>query len=92
MKTVFDPEDIEAIARRTVDLLRPLLAGRTGTKEEDTLFTVDTLAEYLHVPKSWVYNAVHLKQIPYKKQGKWYTQFRKSEIDKWLEEKAVKPE
>ena len=40
--------------------------------------------EYLHVSHQWVYERVHLKEIPHIKMGK-FPRFRKSEIDRWLE-------
>lgn len=62
--------------------LKPLLGQKTA--EPDILFTVETLAEYLHVSHQWVYERVHFKEIPYFKMGK-FPRFRKSEIDRWLD-------
>jgi len=83
------PELIDQIAQRVVELLRPLLPGN-GKAEPDTIFTPETLAEYLQVDTSWVYKQVSLKAIPYFKTGK-YTRFRKSAIDKWIETQTVRP-
>ena len=63
------------------------------TSENDTLFTVETLAKYLQVSKQWVYERVHLKEIPYIKMGK-FPRFRMGEIDNWLDDMktpAVQP-
>ena len=48
----------------------------------EPLLTVETLAEYLGKPKSWVYDNAH--EIPHMKVGREY-RFRKSEVDLWLE-------
>lgn len=71
----------EGITRRVIQALKPLLQGRP---EDDTIFTVSTLAEYLHVSDQWVYERVHLKEIPYIKMGK-FPRFRKSEVDRWMD-------
>ena len=89
MKTELERGDIEAIAKEVVELVRPLLTRNTKM-ESDTIFDVKGLADYLKVDASWVYNRVHLKAIPYFKCGK-YTRFRKSAIDKWIEQATVKP-
>lgn len=71
----------ERITRRVIQALKPFLQGRG---EDDTLFTVTTLAEYLRVSDQWVYERVHLKEIPYIKMGK-FPRFRKSEVDRWMD-------
>ncbi len=76
----------EEIAREVIKELKPLL--KNNRAEDDTLFTVQTLAEYLEVSPQWVYEKVHLKEIPFIKMGK-FPRFRKAEIDRWLEEKSV---
>lgn len=89
MKTELEKEDIQAIAREVVERINALLANK-GKDEEDTVFNVPRLAEYLRVDKSWVYKQVSLKTIPYFKTGK-YTKFKKSVIDKWIEKKTINP-
>lgn len=90
MKSTLDPEDIAAIGDYVIERLRPLIAGNGKASEPDTIFTPETLAEYLQVDISWVYKQVSYKAIPYFKTGK-YTRFRKVVIDKWLETQAVRP-
>jgi excisionase family DNA binding protein len=68
------------IVKRVLDALKT----RRTEEAEDTLFTVETLAEYLLVSKQWIYERVQFKEIPYIKVGK-FLRFRKSEIDKWLD-------
>lgn len=74
-------ELVKEISQLVIKALKPLLCGQT---EEDTIFTVKTLAGYLHVSEQWVYERVHLKEIPYSKMGK-FPRFKKSVIDKWLD-------
>ncbi len=82
MKTELEPQDIEAIAQRVIDKLKPLIAGN-GKHEEENIFTPETLSKYLCVDVSWVYRQVSDKTIPYFKNGK-YVRFKKSSIDKWI--------
>lgn len=88
MKIEIEQQDIQAIAERVLELLRPLLA-RNG-KQDDIILTPESLAEYLQVDTSWVYKQVSLKTIPYFKSGK-YTRFKRATIDKWIETQTVKP-
>ena len=84
MKTVLEGQDIEeiskAVSQKILASLKPYLKGRV---EDDKLFTVKTLAEYLGVSKQWVYERVSLKEIPYIKMGK-FPRFKKTSIDCWL--------
>jgi excisionase family DNA binding protein len=94
MRIDLDQSDIQAIAQEVAKVLKPLFKsnGKAGS-ENDTLFTVESLAEYLGVSKRWVYERIHLKEIPYAKVGK-FPRFRKSKIDRWidsLETPAIHP-
>ena len=88
MKQNFEQEDLKLIAEDVAKELKPLLKKNTKSKNSDTVFDVKNLAEYLKVNKSWVYNQVHLKTIPYFKCGK-YTRFKKSNIDKWIDSETI---
>ena len=94
MKIEIEPQDIEAIAQRVSDILRPML-GRIergdGSNGNDAILDVKGLAEYLHVTPSWIYKQVSLKAIPYFKTGK-YPRFKRKEIDKWIDRESVKPD
>jgi len=68
------------IVKRVLDGLKT----QRSEESEDTLFTVETLAEYLQVSKQWIYERVQFKEIPHIKVGK-FLRFKKSEIDKWLD-------
>lgn len=82
MKIEFEREDIEAIAQRTAELLKPVLSGN-GKKEDDLIFDKKGLAEYLKVTPKWIYERTHLKEMPHIKIGG-QLRFRKRDIDKWL--------
>jgi len=91
MKTQFEPDDIDLIAQKVIEKLKPLLSN-IGKREggEDMIFTVESLAQYLQVDKTWAYKAVSFKTLPYFKSGK-YTRFRKHDIDKWLDSQTRGP-
>ncbi len=74
-------EIIKEITQEVIKAIRPLLNGKA---EDDTIFTVKTLAKYLEVSDQWVYERVHLKEIPYIKMGK-FPRFKRSDIDRWLD-------
>jgi excisionase family DNA binding protein len=80
------PELVSAIAEEVVASLKPLLTARKAV--EDAILTPDQLAGYLHVTKQWVYERVHLGEIPHTKVGK-YLRFRKSAIEKWIETQSA---
>jgi excisionase family DNA binding protein len=86
MKIELEQEDVQAIAKEVVEMLRPLLNHGGNGVGEDTIFDVQGMAEYLRVRKQWVYDKVHLNDIPHYKVGK-YPRFRKSKIDEWLKQR-----
>ncbi len=93
MKLEIEPTDIEAIAQRVSDILRPMIARverADAAAASDTILDVEGLAAYLHVNTSWIYKQVSLKAIPYFKTGK-YPRFRKKEIDRWIENQTARP-
>lgn len=58
-------------------------------KEAKEVMTAEELAEYLSFSKNWVYRKAEAGEIPGVKLGnRW--RFKKSVIDKWLEEKMAK--
>lgn len=83
MKSELEPQDIEAIALRVAELLKPLLSGNGRHEAEDTIFDVRGLCDYLHVSDKWVYERTHLKEIPHLKVNG-LLRFRKRDMDKWL--------
>lgn len=89
MKIELEETDINAIAARVAEQIRPLLNKNVKERaEDDTIFTVESLAKYLQVSEQWVYERVQFKELPYIKVGK-FIRFKKSAIDKWLEEQAT---
>ncbi len=60
------------------------------TGDNEKVFTVSDLAEYLKVEESWIYKQVSLRAIPFFKLGK-YVRFRKSEIDRWITKHSRTP-
>jgi len=89
MRTELEPQDIEAVAQRVLELLSPIITRTNKDMECDDILDVEGLAAYLKVEASWIYKQVQLKAIPYIKTGK-YIRFRKSAIDKHLEKKSMK--
>ncbi len=84
----FDFQELaRVVTRAVVQGIAPLLAR---VEEEDSVLTVEALAQYLRVDPGWVYKQVSLKTIPYFKNGK-YVRFRKRDIDRWIETQTVKP-
>ncbi len=83
MKIELETNDIERIAERVVEQIAPLL--RQNSKSNDNeLMTVDELASYLKVKKSYIYDKVHSKSIPFLKNGN-TLRFRRKHIDLWLQ-------
>ncbi len=89
MRLDFEDSELEkladTLALKVVEKLRPLLQAKDKGREGDTIFTVETLAQYLGVKKTWVYEKVHRKEIPHFKVGK-FPRFRKADIDAWLQD------
>lgn len=90
MKSEFESQDIEQIAQRVIELIRPMLLTTARNEEKDHIFDVKGLSEYLLVDPSWIYKQVSLRAIPFFKTGK-YSRFRKRDIDKWIESNATRP-
>ena len=87
-----DDRDIERVAIKVTELLKPLLkSSHQRSEQDDVVFDVDGLASYLKVNKAWVYERTHLNEIPYYKVGK-FPRFKKKEIDRWLERSKINPE
>jgi excisionase family DNA binding protein len=88
VKTELEDYDIEAIAERVAEKLMPKLSRKL--KEEEVILGVVELGKYLNRKATWIYKKVQAKTIPYFKSGK-YDQFKKSEIDRWIQENSVRP-
>jgi excisionase family DNA binding protein len=76
-------ELVELIAVRVVEMLKPMIASNGKTQDQDIVFDVAGLAEYLRVSSKWIYERTQFKEIPHTKV-KGLLRFRKKDIDKWL--------
>ena len=85
MKTTLDQEDIQAIAEKVVELIRPMLSKHHDTGKEDNIFDVKSLCEYLKVSKRWIYERTRFHEIPFFRISKQEMRFNKHDIDKWIE-------
>jgi len=84
MKIDLEPADLQAIAEKVVELVKPLLSGKKD-RQDDSVLDVEELCKYLRVGKKWVHERTHLKEIPYYKLSNKQLRFRKKEIDRWLD-------
>ena len=83
MKIELEPQDVQQIADKVVEMLRPLLKS---DERKEEIFDKKALAKYLLVPASWVDKNIHI--LPRFNVGK-YVRFKKSSIDRWIETKKV---
>ncbi len=85
MKAILEQEDVQAIAREiTIEVMKALKPLLNSKVEEDTIFTVEGLCQYLRAEPDWIYKRTARKEIPHIKVGG-LLRFRKRDIDKWLE-------
>ena len=90
MKLEIEQTDIEAIANRVAEILKPMLSSTAKHDEKDALLDVAQLADYLNVSSSWIYDRIRDNEMPHCKLGK-YLRFKKRDIDKWVETQSFKP-
>lgn len=90
MKLEIEQTEIDLIANKVAELLKPLLTSAVRNEEKDTMLDVNQLAAYLNVSPSWIYDRIKDNDIPHTKLGK-YLRFRKREIDKWLTTQSFNP-
>lgn len=82
------PMLIQAIGDHLIERLKPIIDNIK--QNDDTILDVKGVAAYMNVDENWVYQRTRTQKIPYIKKGK-YCLFRKSTIDGWLNQDAVKP-
>jgi excisionase family DNA binding protein len=82
------PVFIQAIGDHVIERLKPIIGKMK--QEDDAILNVKGLAEYMNVDENWIYQRTRKKEIPFIKKGK-YCMFRKSAIDAWLNQDAIKP-
>lgn len=81
MKLELSEEDLDLIAGRVVEMLKPLIGGK-----DREIFDVQGLALYLAVKPEWIYN--NRRALPhFKLLGQ--LRFRRSEIDSWMSKNRV---
>ena len=73
MKTELEQQDLEAIAQRVIELLKPMLSDN-GKNDNDDILTINEASAFLKASKEqiyqWVSNSKHgLSNFPYKKLG-----------------------
>jgi len=78
---------VQAIAERVAVALKPHIAARKP-EPPDAIMTPEQLSKYLQVTRQWIYERVSLGEIPRTRVGK-YLRFRKSAIDRWLEDQSA---
>ena len=91
MRTQFEPQDVEAIAQKVIELIKPMLSGN-GKHEDNIVFNKKSLSEYLNVSESTINKLVSNKQIPYFKiqQGQsGGVRFSKKDIDRWIQRHTI---
>ena len=76
-----DKELIESIVKDVVDQLTPLINNANHAVDNESM-TVQEVAKYLNVTKSFVYEKVHKREIPFYKVGR-LPRFSKKHIDLW---------
>ena len=82
-------ELIDRIAERVIDKLKPILST-ASKKEEDIIFDVKGLADYLKTTEAWVRDQARNGNIPCFKSGK-YWKFHKRQIDKVYQSRSLIP-
>ncbi len=90
MRLEFDPQDIEAIARKVAECLKPLIARHGQEDGDGEILTADEAAALLKTSKNqiyqWVNNAQHgLGDFPYLKAGR-LLRFSKNDLIRWLKD------
>jgi len=84
MKTTLDHEDVELIALRVAEIIKPLLSPKKNA--DDVIFSVEELAAYLRVSMKWVYD--HKHELPHFKPGG-LLRFRKNDIDREVDKLSL---
>jgi hypothetical protein len=82
LKTLLEPEDIQAIALAVMEQLKPIVAGNGKHDSDDRWFNVKQLSEYIGMSAQWIYN--NKSKLPHVNINS-KPLFLKSDIDLWLE-------
>jgi predicted DNA-binding transcriptional regulator AlpA len=84
MKIELENQDLDAIAQRIIEFIKPFLAQDNKHLPDNEVIDITGLSEYLQVNKKWIYEQTSLKRIPHFKLSNKQLRFRKREIDTWL--------
>lgn len=89
MKTELESQDIELIAQKVVELIKPLITGNGKHKDGDKLLTPEELTKLLKVKKAQIYAWVNESKysddgIPFLKAGK-FLRFSQNAVLKWMQ-------
>ncbi|OPY66095.1 MAG: Helix-turn-helix domain protein [Syntrophorhabdaceae bacterium PtaU1.Bin034] len=79
MKMELEPRDTQTIADKVIEALKPFLIEKSKTQEE-SIFDIARLCQYLRVSRKWVYERTRFNEIPHVKVGG-TLMFRKREIE-----------
>ena len=85
MKIELEQQDIDLIADKVIEKMKPILATASMQEQRDNLMTVSSLAEYMAVSVPFIYKLTQAKEIPHIKKGNKLILFRRKDIDKWLD-------
>lgn len=85
MKIDFEENDLNLIAEKVTQALKPFLSTKSDRMTDDLIFDVPGLCKYLSVTSKWIHERTHLKEIPFYKLSNKQLRFRKRDIDRWLE-------
>jgi excisionase family DNA binding protein len=92
VKTELEPQDIEAIAQRVIEKLKPLVGNGNHSAVEDTIFNKKGLSAYLKLSESSINKMVSNKEIPHFKIQPGQSggvRFFKRDIDKWISKQTI---
>ena len=88
MRTEFDEQEIEKIASKVAELLKPMFHAMKH-EDKEILMSIEEVATYIHCSVDFIYKLTAAKEIPHYKRGSKFLLFRKSHIDKWLDSLAI---
>jgi excisionase family DNA binding protein len=92
LKTSLEQEDIDSIAQRVIEKLKPIAKGNDKKVADDVIFDKKGIASYLHVSESTINKMVMNKQIPHFKIQAGQSggvRFRQRDIDKWIQRQTI---
>lgn len=82
MKTLLEPEDIQAIATAVMEMLKLVITHNGKHDPDDKWFNVKQLSDYMSISNQWIYN--NRNKLPHVNINS-KPLFKKSDIDHWLE-------